>query len=59
LKLAKPHAVKGTLVFVIGETKNNYLVQNSEEFFDKMGNSKMCIDPKSLGKEIPTIDAIA
>jgi hypothetical protein len=59
LELAKPHAVKGTLVFVIGETKNNYLVQNSEEFFDKMGNSKMCIDPKSLGKEIPTIDAIA
>ena len=59
LKIARPYAKKGTMVFVIGETKNNYLVQNSEEFFDKLGNGESCVNPETLGQQIPKIEAFA
>lgn len=58
LNAARPYA-KGSMLFVIGETKNNYLVQNSETFFQKMGNGESCSNPESLGQEIPNIEAIA
>lgn len=58
LNAARPYA-KGSMLFVIGETKNNFLVQNSENFFQKMGNAENCVNPESLGQEIPNIEAIA
>jgi hypothetical protein len=54
-------AVKiGTQLFVIGENNNNYLVQNSNEFFDRLGSDvESCINPTSLaqqiGSELPKI----
>jgi hypothetical protein len=56
LKIAKPYAV-GALVFVIGETNNNYLVQ-SDKFFDNMGQSEKCPNVESLGQILPKIDAV-
>lgn len=55
------NAVKiGTQLFVIGEDDNNYLVQNSNEFFDKLGSDvQSCVNPTALaqqvGSEIPKI----
>jgi hypothetical protein len=45
---------------VIGENDNNYLVQNSNEFFDKLGSDgQSCVNPTSLaqqvGSELPKI----
>jgi hypothetical protein len=59
LKIARPYANKGTMVFVIGETDKNYLVQDSNNFFDKMGNDEKCANPASLGVEIPKIEGMA
>jgi hypothetical protein len=36
-------------VFNLGEDKENYLVNNTENYFDKMQNSQSCPSPKSLG----------
>ena len=46
--------MKNSYVFNIGETGDNYLVNNTENYFDKMMNSESCPSPKSLGAE-PTI----
>jgi peptidoglycan hydrolase-like protein with peptidoglycan-binding domain len=35
-------------VFNMGENKQNYLVNNTENYFDKMQNSESCPSPKSL-----------
>lgn len=40
-------------VFNLGEDKENYLVDNSPNYFDKMINSAGCPSPKSLGA-VPT-----
>jgi len=47
-------AVKiGTQLFVLGERDDNYLVQNSEEYFDRLGSDgKSCINPTSLAQQI-------
>jgi len=58
LKIAKPYAV-GSMVFVIGETDSNYLVQNDKFFGDMGGDSQQCPNPESLGEILPTIDAVA
>ncbi len=36
-------------VFNMGEDKQNYLVQNTENYFEKMQNSESCPSPQSLG----------
>ena len=36
-------------VFNLGEDKQNYLVQNTTNYFDKMMNSESCPSPQSLG----------
>jgi hypothetical protein len=36
-------------VFNMGEDKQNYLVQNTTNYFDKMTNSEFCPSPQSLG----------
>jgi peptidoglycan hydrolase-like protein with peptidoglycan-binding domain len=36
-------------VFNMGEDKQNYLVQNTTNYFDKMMNSESCPSPQSLG----------
>jgi hypothetical protein len=36
-------------VFNMGEDKQNYLVQNTENYFEKMQNSQSCPSPQSLG----------
>lgn len=36
-------------VFNIGEESENYLVNNTENYFDKMMNSQSCPSPQSLG----------
>lgn len=38
-----------SFVFNIAEDNKNYLVQNTENFFEKMQNSESCPSPKSLG----------
>ena len=58
LKIAKPYAV-GAMLFVIGETQNNYLVQNADTFFQKMGNAENCSNPTSLGIELPNLEMTA
>jgi len=58
LTIAKPYAV-GSMVFVIGETDSNYLVQNDKFFGDMGGDSQQCPNPESLGEILPTIDAVA
>jgi len=58
LKIARPYAV-GAMLFVIGETKNNYLVQNANTFFQKMGNAENCSDPTSAGVELPNLEMTA
>lgn len=55
LKIARPYAV-GALVFVIGETENNYLVQ-ADKFYQSMGQSEQCPNVESLGQILPKIDA--
>lgn len=40
-------------VFNISEDENNYLVQNTENFFDKTLDKPYCPSPKSLGAEQP------
>jgi hypothetical protein len=55
LKIARPYAA-GALVFVIGETEDNYLVQ-SDNFFKSMGQSEQCPNVASLGQILPKIDA--
>ena len=57
LKIAKPYAV-GALVFVIGESQNNYLVQ-SDKFFNNMSQSEKCPNVESLGQILPRIDGVA
>ena len=58
LKIARPYAVNA-LVFIIGETEDNYLVQN-DKFFKAMGSeSQQCPNIESLGKVLPKIEAIA
>lgn len=45
--------VKGARVFVMGETKQNFLVQNASEFFDKLsGDGKQCFDPTRLAQSM-------
>ena len=44
-------------VFNIGEDNENYLVNNTENYFDKMQNSQFCPSPQSLGAV--SIDNIA
>jgi hypothetical protein len=40
-------------VFVMGETKQNFLVQNASEFFDKLsGDGKQCFDPTRLAQSM-------
>jgi len=38
-----------SFIFNIAEDNKNYLVQNTENYFDKMQNSESCPSPKSLG----------
>jgi len=58
LKIARPYAV-GALVFIIGETQNNYLVQN-DKFFKAMGeDSQQCPNLESLGQMLPKIEEVA
>ena len=38
-------------VFVLSESEDNYLVDNSENYFDKMMNNTECPSPESLGAE--------
>jgi len=40
-------------VFNIGETGDNYLVDNSENFFNKMMNTEGCPSPESFGGKTP------
>jgi len=47
--------MKNSYVFNIGESGDNYLVNNTENYFDKMLNSESCPSPKSLGAQ-PTSD---
>jgi hypothetical protein len=47
------------MLFVIGETKNNYLVQNADTFFQKMGDVENCSDPASVGTELPNLEMTA
>jgi hypothetical protein len=58
LKIAKPYSL-GAMLFVIGETKNNYLVQNADTFFQKMGDVENCSDPASVGTELPNLEMTA
>lgn len=44
-------------VFNIGEDSENYLVNNTENYFNKMMNSQSCPSPQSLGAM--TLDSIA
>jgi|LakMenEpi03Aug12_release.lakeMendotaPanAssembly.Ray.scaffolds.fasta_scaffold05696_26 hypothetical protein len=40
-------------LFVMGETKGSFLVQNSTEFFDKLhGDGQQCVDPIMLAQSI-------
>jgi len=55
LKIARPYAA-GALIFVIGETEDNYLVQ-SDNFFKSMGQSEQCPNVASLGQILPKIEA--
>ena len=44
---------KGARVFVMGEGKQNFLVQNSSEFFDKLhGDGQQCVDPIMLAQSM-------
>jgi peptidoglycan hydrolase-like protein with peptidoglycan-binding domain len=38
-----------SFIFNIAEDNRNYLVQNTENYFEKMQNSESCPSPKSLG----------
>jgi|LakMenE18May11ns_1017448.scaffolds.fasta_scaffold9952387_6 hypothetical protein len=38
-------------VFVLSESNENYLVDNSKNYFDKMLNSEVCPSPQSLGAQ--------
>jgi hypothetical protein len=58
LNIAKPYAT-GSMLFVIGDTKTNYLVQNSNTFFQQMGDGENCSDPTSLGVELPNLEQTA
>lgn len=40
-------------LFNVSEDKQNYLVQNSQKFFDKTLNQPSCPNPNSFGAEIP------
>lgn len=44
--------MKDSYVFNISEDQNNYLVQNTENYFEKM-KEPFCPSPSSLGAEIP------
>jgi peptidoglycan hydrolase-like protein with peptidoglycan-binding domain len=52
LEKAKPYAKQKPMVFIIGETENNYLVNNSDDFFNKMGQGEDCVNPAKLGTPI-------
>jgi hypothetical protein len=52
LNKAKPYANQKPMIFVIGETENNYLVNNSNDFFNKMGQGEDCVNPIKLGTPI-------
>ena len=40
-----------SFIFNISEDQNNYLVQNTQNFIDKMTNSQTCPSPQSLGAQ--------
>jgi len=40
-----------SFIFNIAEDNQNYLVQNAENYFDKMTESEKCLSPKALGAE--------
>jgi hypothetical protein len=52
LNKAKPYARQKPMVFVVGETETNYLVNNSNDFFNKMGEGENCVNPAKLGSPI-------
>jgi hypothetical protein len=44
---------KNARVFVMGDSNDNYLVQNSSEFFDKLqGDGQQCINPVMLAQSM-------
>tara|TARA_R110000868_G_scaffold395227_1_gene666817 strand:- start:1609 stop:2925 length:1317 start_codon:yes stop_codon:yes gene_type:complete len=44
---------KGARVFVMGQSNNDFLVQNSSEFFDKLhGDGQQCVDPIMLAQSL-------
>jgi hypothetical protein len=44
---------KGANVFVMGESKGSFLVQNSSDFFDKLhGDGQQCVDPIMLAQSM-------
>lgn len=47
----------GAFIFNIAEDNANYLVQNGENFFDKMMTDETCPSPESLGAEEASIMA--
>lgn len=59
LKKAQPYAKQKANVFVIGETEQNYLVQNDAQFFEQMGGGQKCVDPTTLGTQIPNLENVA
>lgn len=47
---------KSIKVFVMGDTGKDYLVQNSVEFFDKLGgNGQFCTNPESLASKMSSM----
>jgi hypothetical protein len=49
---------KGAKLFVMGESKNSFLVQNSSEFFDKLhGDGQQCVDPIMLAQSMSDNDS--
>lgn len=59
IRKAKPYAKMNANIFVVGETSQNYLVQNNSKFFEQMGVGEKCVDPTTLGTEIPQLNNIA
>ena len=59
IKKAQPYAKMNANIFVVGETEQNYLVQNDTKFFEQMGVGEQCVNPATLGNEIPQLDNLA
>jgi hypothetical protein len=48
---------KGARVFVMGQSNQDFLVQNSSEFFDKLhGDGQQCVDPIMLAQNMSDND---